>query len=273
VNGAITVKGQGGDDDAFDDPAGLALDNPDLRKLLNLLPDDGTAKGNHWLREHLHWSLDHYLKVRGQLVTANAVELGRGYGGSVRRTGAIDPNALRGPATSELQLYRAIDTQLAEWCAIQRRTPLTYRSQVLGTFRTKAVTGTWTHPDLVAVGVKRLPLTGRVVIEVMSFEVKLAKHLDVTAIHEALAQRRRATHAWVMADLPEGSTPPPDVVQEAAQHHIGLVTIADPGSYATWSVIREASRVEPDPEELEQLITALNPEVRDFVVLEMNRAG
>ena len=87
-----------------------------------------------------------------------------------------------------------------------------------------------------------------------------ADAIDVTAVYEALAHRRAATRSYVWLHVPErASAVTKDalyaVIAEAKRHGIGVISGSDPSNYDTWEEHVEASRVEPDPQTLNEFIT------------------
>lgn len=58
-------------------------DDEDERKVLSLIPEDGTSIGNGSLRDRLGWEEGKYLPVRARLLEKGLIWLGKGRGGSV----------------------------------------------------------------------------------------------------------------------------------------------------------------------------------------------
>lgn len=59
--------------------------SPDEQALLDLIPDDESV-GNRYLRDELGWDEDRYWRARNGLVAKSCIAIGRGQGGSVRKT-------------------------------------------------------------------------------------------------------------------------------------------------------------------------------------------
>lgn len=66
-----------------------------IDKLTQLSGDGERLVPNHTLREALNWDDHRYTRIKGQLVTAGSVSVGRGYGGSVALVGGQDTQALK----------------------------------------------------------------------------------------------------------------------------------------------------------------------------------
>jgi cobalamin biosynthesis Mg chelatase CobN len=124
---------------------------------------------------------------------------------------------------------------------------------------------------LVVVGVRVFPYLPNKFFDLFTFEAKPAWAVDVTAVYEALAHRRAATHSFVVLHVPtdkaEGLQPAVDaIVAEAERHGVGVIVAADPSDYESWDVLVEAERVEPDPEALNDFIAVqLSPAAKDEI--------
>jgi hypothetical protein len=123
----------------------------------------------------------------------------------------------------------------------------------------RATGGRWTRPDLVSVAVRTYRYLPGKYMEVVTFEVKPSDAIDVTAVYEALAHLRSATHAYVIFHVPdEVDEAIRQTIEEARHvargHGVGVITMANPADWDTWTELEEARRVEPDPERLDEFI-------------------
>jgi hypothetical protein len=96
-------------------------------------------------------------------------------------------------------------------------------------------------------------------MEVVTVEVKPSDAITVTAVYEALAHLRSATHAYVIYHVPdERDESVKQVIDEARRigraHGVGVITIGNPAKWETWEELEEARRNEPDPERLDEFI-------------------
>ncbi|MBY6540037.1 hypothetical protein HQ325_15280 [Rhodococcus sp. BP-349] len=257
----------------------------DEQKLLAKLPVDGRGIGNMTLKAELRWSQKKYWLVRDLLVDKQLARRGHGRGGSLRRM--VASAALEGEAAGltesgvlamptnvstirEADLYEPLLEVLRnEWGKDARSVPL--RADNVAQGGSKPTGGRWTRPDLLAVQVKTYEYVPGKFLEVAVFEVKPSDQIDVTAVYEALAQRRAATHAYVVLHVPafleealaEQVT---TVVAVARAHGVGVVTFADPADYDSWETLADAERVEPDPERLDDFIRVqLPPDTRTAI--------
>jgi hypothetical protein len=236
-----------------------------------LVPADGTAVGNTALIRQLGWAENRYWYARDSLLEAGVLVRARGRGGSVCRAhpdeGAapeVNPEAeLIGEAAlaylHENDLYPDIKGTLETFWAKERQIePLAV--EITAAQGRKATGGRWTRPDLVSVAVRTYRYLPGKYMEVVTFEVKPADAITVTAVYEALAHLRSATHAYVIFHVPdEDAEPVKQTIEEARRvgraHGVGLITMGDPRAWDTWNELEEARRVEPDPERLDEFIS------------------
>ena len=107
----------------------------------------------------------------------------------------------------------------------------------------------------------------------MTFEIKPAETWDVTAVYEAFAHLRSATHAYVVLHAPGSQTQDlekeksiDELCRVARGHGIGVIVAGDPSDYETWEEHEDAVRHEPDPQLLDDFIAAqLSPDVKEKV--------
>ncbi|WP_437661418.1 TIR domain-containing protein [Sorangium sp. So ce1182] len=76
---------QGGEDEEQDEAEGSAALSRQEKKLLSLIPEDGSTINNRVLREQTGWTDERYEQVREQLVEKGLVVRGPGPGGTLRR--------------------------------------------------------------------------------------------------------------------------------------------------------------------------------------------
>jgi hypothetical protein len=114
-------------------------------------------------------------------------------------------------------------------------------------------------------------LPGRV-LDVLTFEIKSWRGLNVTAVYEALSHRRAATHSYLACHVPDEQLESmqdllDDIASEGRKHGIGLIIIGDPTDFQTWDFREEAERSEPDPGRLNAFIqTQLSQGTRDQIL-------
>ena len=96
--------------------------------------------------------------------------------------------------------------------------------------------------------------------------------MNVTAVYEALAHRRAATHAYVWFHIPEEeaeefSEALDAIASEAKRFGVGVIVASKPDDYESWDVVVEATRIEPDPEGMNDFISVqLSASAKDEIV-------
>jgi hypothetical protein len=243
----------------------------DRARLLDLVPGDGTAVGNTYLIHRLKWAEKRYWYARDCLLESGELVRAKGRGGAVRRAHP-DQSAATAAETAaaerigevalerfhEADLYEPIRGTLNTFWAQERQIhPLAL--EVTASQGRKATGGRWTRPDLVSVAVRTYRYLPGKFMEVVTFEVKPSDAITVTAVYEALAHLRSATHAYVIYHVPdEHDESVKQVIDEARRigraHGVGVITMAHPAKWETWEELEEARRNEPDPERLDEFI-------------------
>ena len=239
----------------------------DARTLLAQLPADGSARGNASLREELGWDDDLYLAARNELLDAGLARKWKGRGGTVKRILDWEPDT---PAARDATAEREIDAErdlyepLAEqigstWAKDMRLEPSVVA--ILGYQGRRRTGGKWSRPDIALIAVQQFDLIPGKHINVVTFEVKLGRAVDVAAVYEALAHRRAATQAYVMVHRDGVIDDTLDLVEaEASRYGIGLIIVDDPADFDTWDVRVEAEQVPTDPADLNSFLTAQLPD-------------
>jgi hypothetical protein len=251
----------------------------DEKQLLDKLPADGTAIGNKTLRSSLGWDQEKYWSIRDSLVDREFLRLGRGKGGSVARIIATGGDAVVVPAaddiaavpgagdlaepdkqcTKEDALYGPLaDVLRDKWTKELRLEQCVI--QVTARQGRRETGGTWTRPDIVVVSVASyLNLPGKFV-EVITFEVKTADGLDVTAVYEALSHLRAATRAYLVVAMTARQRKDMEalvetVADEAGRHGIGFIIVPeDVTKYDEWEFIVESTAAQGVPSRMDDFL-------------------
>jgi len=137
----------------------------------------------------------------------------------------------------------------------------------------KQTGGRWTRPDIVSIAVKTFRYLPGKYLELVTFEVKPEDNWDVTAVYEALAHLRSATHAYVVLHVPSSQVSDAgrertieELCRVARGHGIGVIVAGDPSDYETWEEHEDAVRHEPDPQLLDDFIAAqLSADVKEKI--------
>ncbi len=255
-----------------------ASQDTDEQALLDCLPPDGATKGNQAVRRQLGWDEDRYFAVRNRLEDEGLVLRGQGRGGTVRRNltpavptvistgtapaggGAVLSGDAEETIHNELGLYEPMRRVIAgEWAKDHRADPVAV--EITAQQGRRATGGTWSRPDITSVEVRTFSYVPGKYLEVVTFEVKPYTAVNVQAVYEALAHRRAATRAYVLLHVPVDVAPQlneiiTDIAAVARGHGVGLITAEDPSNYETWEDRVDAERHEPDPERLDEFISA-----------------
>jgi hypothetical protein len=228
------------------------------QELLDKVPADGGSIGNVSLQRSLSWDAETYWPVRDKLIGEGVLGTGRGKGGSVHRieAEARTPTWAGGRVVAEKELYEPMLSVIQhDWTKMMGLSDSNFLAWNTAQ-RGKQQTGKWARPDLTVLARRSFPWYPGNHIEVHTFEVKPPDYFGITAVYEALAQRRRATHAWVLAYLPDyiesvgdepGDPIVDEVIQEAKRQGIGFIIATKYDDWTAWDIVVEAERREPEP--------------------------
>jgi len=245
----------------------------DAEKLFKMIPTDGSNIGNTTLRNNLGWDSEKYLAVRRTLIDKGSISTGRGKGGSVHRLGGPG-NANPLPETSnniesnvscqekfpdEKSLYDPMIKVINDFWVpdINATNHLIVNTSSGG----RRKDGTWARPDITVIAKSSYPFIPTSYLNVYTFEVKHFSGLSLTAVYEALAHRRRSTHAIVLVYMPDSKVSAfkdqlSEIQEEAGRHGIGLIVASDVTNFDTWDIRETQERIEPDPAKLSEFITS-----------------
>lgn len=241
--------------------------------LIAKVQECGGSAGNIRLMRELGWPEDEYWPIRDRVVDLGSLRRYRARGGAV----AIVPQPAAVPAqpqvaqpgaqvppggavppvqAAERDLYEPVATVLrGPWARDSR-----FRHHVVEITASQGrrnTRGTWTRPDVVVAALRVFPFLPGKYFDLITFEVKPSWALDVTGVYEALAHRRAATQSylWLHHPQPEQAAEVLDrIVEEAERHGIGIIVATDPADYDTWDQRCDPTRVEPDPEFLNEFV-------------------
>jgi hypothetical protein len=244
-----------------------------VKEFITCLENFGGSSGNKRLREELEWDEEFYWRVQGELVKIGRIVAGRGKGGSVRLTLAesgreapeLGPEAAGANANDfstsprrslERQLYEPIKATIeATW--IERFGFDDFRVEETHSRGSKQTGGTFTRPDITAVGIRRYVFVAKRV-EIITFEIKPAESVGIMGVLEAIAHREAAHRSYVIFSTSRerfDSSVEVERVSELAQKYgIGLVLCENPKDVESWEILIDAIRHEPDPARLDRFL-------------------
>ena len=250
--------------------------------VLDRIPDDGSL-GNQALRESSGLPEEVYLAVRNRLRDSGRLSIGRGRGGSIRKTvdhpegsapdalsATEEPVAASAPWEDEASLYPPmLEVLQKRWVQDQAFVSSVVENTSRGGRRPD---GTWARPDLTCIAMTSYSYLPGKFLDVVTFEVKPCSGVSLTAVYEALSHRRAATKSHVLLHVPNDRLLERDpllaeICEEASKHGIGVIVAEDPADFDTWDFREVADRVEPDPWKLNTFIqTQLSQGTRDQVL-------
>lgn len=228
-----------------------------LEDFLRALVELGGAAGNRKLRTKLGWEEDFYWRVQGQLIEKGQIAAGRGFGGSVKLTQSL---ASEGPSVAEHQNERELYLPLRDaietrW--IQRFGFDEFKVDETHTRGKKETGGTYTRPDITAVGIRRYVYLSKT-LEVITFEVKASGDINVLGVLEAIAHREAANRSYViyMASRQtfEESKEEDRIIELAQKHGVGIILANKVDSVEDWEIVLDALRHDPDPARLDRFL-------------------
>lgn len=237
--------------------------------LLAKVHELGGRAGNTALQRALNWEEEDYWPIRDRLVDLGSLRRYRARGGAVTlvpppqpvQPAQAEPEQPAGqqpavPAPAERDLYEPVATVLrGQWARDSR-----FRHQIVEITASQGrrnTGGTWTRPDIVVAALRIFPFLPGKFFDLITFEIKPTWAVDVTAVYEALAHRRAATQSYVWLHCQDENQEQEvlaRIKEEAERHGIGVIVATNPADYDTWDTIAEPSRVEPDPEALNEFI-------------------
>lgn len=233
----------------------------------------GGSAGNTRLIRELGWPEDEYWPIRDRVVDLGSLRRYRARGGAVAIVPQPAPAVVKtqpaqqvgqAPSAGAAQPVQAVERDLYEPVASVLRGPWArdsrFRHQVVEITASQGrrnTGGTWTRPDVVVAALRVFPFLPGKYFDLITFEIKPSWALDVTGVYEALAHRRAATQAylWLHCPQPEQEAEALSrIVEEAERHGIGVIVATDPADYDTWDQRCDPTRVEPDPEFLNEFV-------------------
>lgn len=251
---------------------------------LEAVPDDGSSIGNKRLRDEiLKWDSNIYLAVRKRLLDTGTLTVGKGKGGSVRRTPieqeaepaepieAIAAVEAHQPYPDEASLYDPMLVVIRDrWTLDQPFDQVLVEKTDRGGRRAD---GIWTRPDITVAAMTSYTFVPGRHFDIVTFEIKHYSGLNVTAVYEALAHRRSATRSYLLVYVPDNlleqleSPTLSEIIEEASRHGIGLIIAGDPTDFDSWDIREDATRTSPDPARMNTFIrNQLSEGTKDQIV-------
>ncbi len=118
--------------------------------------------------------------------------------------------------------------------------------------------GTWTQPDLAAVGISRSKFATSAELRLFSFEVKTYGGCDLKAVHEALAHTRFVNFSYLVWNRPKCVCADREfymtIEGNCRAYGVGLITIHDPGNLNSIEIRLDAQRKIIAADEMDEFI-------------------
>lgn len=242
------------------------------QELLDSVPESDSI-GNMALLQRLKWDYEQYWSIRNRLIDKGRLEKGRGKGGSVKRINFSShlekekEKALENSHQDKCQETRKSEAELYEplvnvikndW--VRDHQIDSSLAEITARQGTRDTGGKWSRPDITLASYTTYAYVPGKHFDVVTFEIKPADAIDVTAVYEALAHRRAATRSYVILHVPDElsdfmETPINDICEEAKRHGIGVIVVGEPENYESWEERVEANRHEPDPAKLNNFLS------------------
>jgi len=207
--------------------------SPEARRMLQMIPPDGSSIGNSSLRSKIGLSVEDYWRVRDELLRAGLIQTGKGRGGSVSRTPDSAGEPIYDPQASLVREEKELYEPLCNWLQANwgRETEKTgdFFSVKITAFPSgrSRQSGKWSRPDITTVQVNRFDFLPGSCIEVTSFEVKKRDDAkDVAAVFEAAAHSRWAHNSYLVCEtIGTNELIPERILSECGRFGVGLMRI------------------------------------------------
>ncbi len=117
--------------------------------------------------------------------------------------------------------------------------------------------GTFTRPDITAIGIRRyIYLSKR--LEIVTFEVKSGDAVGIMGVLEAIAHREAAHRSYVIYTTSkasfESAAEAERILELAQKYGIGVILAESPESIKDWEIVIDTIQNEPDPARLDRFL-------------------
>lgn len=243
----------------------------DSNELLSLLHSPDPPPGHTSLAGRLRWTPQRYAAAKEELLKLRLVVLG--HRGSLRKVDPPSGWVAREPKGNDVEPWEFVPASSKESVLYEpivqtlrdrwQKDPAVFPpAGVHNTANSgsKKTGGRWSRPDVTLVRLREFKYVPGKFLEVSTIEVKPFNAIDVSAVYEAVAHRRAATHAHVAVHVPAHlSNALSDDIEAvrsvAAAHGVGFIRFADPADHSTWQYVLDAERVEPDPQKVSRFLS------------------
>lgn len=240
------------------------MENSEIEKrILELLPKDGTTKGNKYILSELKKSFkeldeSEYWKVRNVLIENGKIGRGRGKGGAIFfvTPGPVVERGDRAQRVRESDLYKPFMKSIEEWWTKENIYD-NYLIEMTANQGKKKTGGKWTRPDLTLLSVKSYQYVIGRIMDVITFEIKPSDNYGIESVFETASQSIFSHKSYLCIHTPLGRPMTEDferIELLCENFGIGLLIFEQPDNWDTFDVIIEPKRKEPDPFEVNSFI-------------------
>jgi hypothetical protein len=233
-----------------------------LNRLLALIPANGSPKGNIRLLRESGLAEDEYWPLRNKLIEQGKIGKARGMGGAVYLLGSEEsPERIqkrRRRKRVESDLYEDFEKWLGElWAKDDGLTWFRIEKTAHGGGRPG---GRWTRPDFAIVAVNVYRYFPQKFLELITFEVKPKLADALTGVFECAAHSVCANRSFLAVCLEDQADEESEdfarIERECDRFGLGLITFSDVEDMESYKVQVQASRLTPDPNEVDKFIAS-----------------
>lgn len=233
------------------------------KKILEVLPKDGSMVGNISLRNQLRLDTSEFSKAKQELQQRGIVVTGRGKGGSIGlKEISLPPSQPKGTkgVKSESDLYEPIMKHFDEDWKPNYVAPDYYCAAITAK-GSKRKSGLWSRPDVAILTVSSYQFLPTRQIEVTTIEAKRYSDATPQAVFETASHSKFSHQAYLVIEwLEETNMDDIDnenikrILKEAQRFGIGIIQMKN--NHGRWDFrdILDPQRREPDPDDCNTFI-------------------
>ena len=232
--------------------------------LLSLIPTDGSTIGNITLlsafrdKQNAEIRDEDYWEIRNSLIDDGTISTSKGRGGSVYRLDVEETKAaLKAKTPKEKDLYEPIIETLQKFW-VKAYDLKNYVLQNTANQGRRKTGGKWTRTDIALISIRSYTFIPGKILEVTTFEVKPASDYGVESVFETAAHSLFAHKSYLIIHLPGGLPDSEEferIKKQCQVFGIGLIAFENPKDWATFEIIIESDRKQPDPADVNLFIT------------------
>jgi hypothetical protein len=234
------------------------------KKILEVLPKDGSMMGNISLRNRLGLDTSEFQKAKLQLQEQGKVVVGKGKGGSiglVEISIPISKPIIISGVKSESELYPHIKKYFDEEWGPGYTTPDYYCSIITATTKGHRIRGLWSRPDVSILTVTKYQFLPTKLVEVTTIEAKRYGDATPQAVFETASHSKFAHQSYLIIEwLEDTNIDDTDnenvkrILKEAQRFGIGIIQMKNNRGKWEFRDMLDPQRHEPEPEDCNTFI-------------------